>query len=270
MGWATDQRILITGASDGIGAELARQLSADRPKLVLAARNREGLERVAADCRARGAEVLVVPTDVGDERQCQALLDATRSRFDGLDVLVNNAGVSTHASLDDALDTGLFDRLLRVNLMGSVWCTRAALPMQRASQGRLVTVCSLAGRLGIAHRTAYCTSKFAQDGFFQALRAELFGSGVSVTLVYPGFVASGFAEHSLGRDGKAAGIPVVKREAVMSVETCAAHVLTAATKRSLEVVLTPEGKVGMALKLVSPALVDGLARRTVARSKKKA
>ncbi|MFN7780509.1 MAG: SDR family oxidoreductase [Betaproteobacteria bacterium] len=259
--------IVVTGASDGIGAELARQLAADKPRLVLAARNAAGLEAVAAQCRALGAEALVVPTDVGEREQCERLIAAAAQVGGGIDVLIHNVGVSTHASLADALDHGMFERVLRVNLMGSVWCTRAALASLKARRGRILAVCSLAGRLGIAHRTAYCASKFAQDGFFQALRAELEGSGVSVTIAYPGLVATGFAAHSLDAQGRAYGQWIIKRNQAMAVEDCAARILAGLATGKAEVVLTGRGRLALWLKLLSPSLVDRLTRSTVKKAK---
>lgn len=267
MSWVQGKRVVITGASDGVGAELARRLAQAGAKLVLAARSKARLDQVADECRALGASAISVVTDVGEAAQCHALIDRAVGEFGGLDWLINNAGVSTHATLDEALDGELFEQVMRVNLMGSVWCTRAALPHLRQSRGQLVAVCSLAGRLGIAQRTAYCASKFAQDGFFSALRSELEPAGVTVTIAYPGLVASGFAEHSLNRHGVPAGVKVIKREAVMSVEDCAAQILAAARRRKPELVMTWVGRVALWLRLISPTLVDRLTRRTVAAAK---
>jgi short-subunit dehydrogenase len=263
----TDKTIVIAGASDGIGAELARQLAPERPRLVLAARTQAGLEAVAAQCRAAGAEAIVVPTDVGEREQCRRLIGTAVQSFGGIDLLVNNVGVSTHASLADALDGGMFERLLRVNLMGSAWCTRDALPSLQQRGGQILAVCSLAGRLGIAQRTAYCASKFAQDGFFQALRAELQGSGVSVTIAYPGLVVTGFAAHSLDAEGRPFGQAVVRRDRSMPAPECAARMVAGLRKRQAEIVMTGRGRLALWLKLLSPELVDRMTRSTIKRAK---
>ena len=99
--------IVITGASDGIGAELARQLSADKPTLVLAARRRDALNAVARQCEAVGAQTLCVVTDVSAEADCRALIAATVEKFGRIDALVNNAGVSMHANLDEIADSSV-------------------------------------------------------------------------------------------------------------------------------------------------------------------
>ena len=168
----TNQTIVTTGASDGIGAELARQLAREKPKLVLAARRREALQAVASQCEALGATTLIVPTDVSVEADCRALIAAAVAKFGRIDALVNNAGVSMHANFDEISDTAVYESLMRINLMGSVWPTHAALPHLKASKGLIVAVASLAGLVGVPGRTAYSATKFAMTGFFEALRAE--------------------------------------------------------------------------------------------------
>ena len=116
--------IVITGASDGIGAELARQLAPEKPKLVLAARRLDVLDGVAAQCVAAGAEAIAVRCDVGVEADCRNLAEAALARFGRIDVLVNNAGVSGHARFEEVTDFAWYEDMMRVNFMGSLWCTR--------------------------------------------------------------------------------------------------------------------------------------------------
>ena len=168
--------IVITGSSDGIGAEMARQLARShgaKAALVLAARNEEALNKVAAECHAFGAKTLVVKTDVSVHDQCRHLISATVGKFGRIDALINNAGKSAHALFEEVQDLGWYEELMRINLWGSVWCTHAALPYLKASKGSIVAVSSLAGLVGVPGRTAYGASKFAMAGFFEALRAEL-------------------------------------------------------------------------------------------------
>jgi short-subunit dehydrogenase len=255
--------VVITGASDGIGAELARQYAAQRPapRLILAARNPDTLAAVAEECRSRGAEVLSVPTDVSDEAQCRDLIAAAVARFGGIDVLVNNAGVSAQALFSEVQAEHLawYEQLMRVNLWGSIWCTHAALPHLQASRGRIVAVSSLAGLVGIPGRTAYSASKFAMTGFFEALRAELKPSGVSVTTAYPGVVATRIRYHGYNARGEAAGTSGLKEENAMSVEECARLILHGSLQRQREVVMTSQGKWGRFLKLLAPGLVENMA-----------
>lgn len=255
---------LITGASDGIGAEMARQLARQQggaAALVLAARNEAQLQDVAAQCSAHGSEVLVVPTDVADAAQCQTLIERSMGRFGRLDALINNAGVSAQALFEDvkAEDLGWYENLMRVNLWGSVWCTHAALPHLKASRGQLVAVSSLAGLVGVPGRTAYSASKFAMTGFFEALRAELKNSGVSVTTAYPGVVATNIRYRGLNAAGVAAGSSGLKEDKAMSVETCARLILDGMGRRQREVVMTRQGRLGRFLKLLAPGMVENMA-----------
>ncbi len=177
----TGKVVVVTGASDGIGAELCRQLAPSQPRLVLAARRDDALAGIARSCEAAGASVVAVRTDVGVEDDCRRLADQALERFGAIDVLVNNAGVSGHALFDDVTDFGWYETMMRVNFFGTLWCTRHALPALKRARGLVVGVSSLAGKTGVPGRTAYSPSKFAVAGFLEALRIELIGTGVDVT-----------------------------------------------------------------------------------------
>lgn len=254
--------IVITGASDGIGAEMARQLAANEGAgvaLVLAARNAAGLQAVAGACAALGAQTLTVPTDVGVQIQCRRLVVSAVERFGRIDVLVNNAGRSAHALFEEVEDLSWYEELMRVNLWGAIWCTQAALPALKASRGSIVAVSSLAGLVGVPGRTAYSATKFAMAGFFEALRAELKGDGVSVTTAYPGVVATRIRHRGFNAHGGELGASSLKAEGAMSVEECARLVIAGMNKRKREVVMTAKGRIGRFLKLVAPGLVEDMA-----------
>lgn len=251
--------IIITGSSDGIGAEMARQLAATHGAgvaLVLAARSEGTLAKVATECEALGAQVLVVATDVSIQEQCRELIKATVARFGRIDALINNAGRSGHALFEDVQDLGWYEEMMRVNLWGAVWCTHAALPYLKASNGSIVAVSSLAGLVGVPGRTAYGASKFAMSGFFEALRAELKGANVSVTTAYPGVVLTQIRHHGFNAAGDPAGSSTLKEEGAMSVETCAALIIDGMERRKREVVMTAKGKIGRFLKLIAPGLIE--------------
>lgn len=258
--------IVITGASDGIGAELARQLAAERAKLVLAARGADALERVAADCRARGAQALALPTDVADAAACERLIAGAAEAFGGIDVLVNNAGVSMHAWFDETTDFSTYERLLRINALSCVHLTRHALPHLKLRGGLVVGVSSLAGRTGVPARTAYCMSKFAMGGFFEALRIELAGTGVDVTMVFPGVVATEIRRRGWNADGQPAGVSGLAEEGAMPVDECARQIVAAMRARRRELVMTAQGRIGLLLKAFAPALVDRMARAKLDRT----
>ena len=255
--------VVITGASRGIGAALARQLAAKGAWLALSGRDLPALEAVANECRALGARAEVIAADVAQEADCQRLIERTVAVFGRIDTLVNNAGISMWADFADIEDVGILARIMQVNYMGAVYCTRHALPHLRAARGRIVGISSLSGLTGVPTRSGYAASKHAMRGFFDSLRIELRDCGVTVTMIYPGFVATGIRENAAGPDGRPIRVnPVIATE-VMSAEECARQILGAMQSRSREVVMTARGKLGLWVKLVAPGLVDRIARRAI-------
>lgn len=262
-----DNVVVITGASAGIGLEIARQLAQQRACLVLAAREPSLLDAAVSSCRAIGAEAIAVPTDVGEREQCSALIDAAISKFGRIDSLINNAGISMHARFDQLGDISAVERITRINYFGSVYCTWYALPHLKRSTGRIVGISSLAGRNGVPTRTLYSGTKHAMAGFFDSLRLELEADGVSVTMIYPGFVATDIAERALGPEGKPLGTRPVNKRAAMTVEECARQTVDAMTMRRREVVMTKRATLGMLLKAISPGTVDRIAVRAIERGR---
>jgi short-subunit dehydrogenase len=260
-----DRTVVITGASDGIGAELALQLAAQRAKLVLAARNAAALERVAAACRARGAVAHAVPTDVTDDAACARLMVASVDAHGGIDALMANAGVSMHARFTDITDFSTFERLWRINCLGTVQCVRHAYPHLKARRGQIVGVCSLAGKTGVPERTTYCASKFAQAGFLEALRIEAEDDGIAVTVVFPGVVATEIRRHGWNADGRSAGVSGLAEDTAMRVDECARQIIAAMGARRRELVMTRKARAGMWMKLLAPRVVDRMARAALAK-----
>jgi short-subunit dehydrogenase len=258
-----DNVVIITGASSGIGKELALQLARQGAKLALAARHLDALEPVVKACAERGGEAMAVLTDVADKVQCKRLIDKTIERYGRIDTLVNNAGLSMWARFEEITDLSLFEKIMQVNYFGSLYCTWYALPYLKKTRGRLVGVSSLTGKTGVPTRTGYAASKHAMAGFFDSLRVELKQSGVSVTMIYPGFVATAVRERAFGSDGKALGKSHLEEANVMTVEECVQQIIPVISRRKRELVMTTRGKVGMWLKLIAPALVDKIALRSI-------
>jgi short-subunit dehydrogenase len=261
----TGKVVLLTGASAGIGRELALQLAAERPKLVLAARDAARLEEVAGLCRERGAEALVAPTDVADESACRALVARALAIFGGVDVLLLNAGQDMWARLDELADRSILEQLMRVNYLGYAWIAAEALPALKARRGRVVVVSSLAGLTGVPTRTGYAATKHALHGFFDSLRVELAGTGVTVTLVCPDFVVSEIHRRAFGPDGRPLGETPMAESKIMSTAACARAILRAARARRRLALLSWRGRIGRWVRLVAPGLIDRIAARAVAR-----
>lgn len=255
-----DNVVVLTGASAGIGKAIALQLADQGACLMLAARDEARLDEVARECRARGARAECTPTDVAQEEDCERLIGSTVASFGRVDTLINNAGISMVSRFDQIGDLRAVERIMRVNYFGSVYCTHYALPYLKLTRGRIVGVSSLTGKTGVPTRSAYAASKHAMAGFFDSLRIELMESGVSVTMIYPGFVATEIRTRGIGPGGGPA--PHGNRGAdTMSADECARLTIAAAAERRREVVMTLQAKVGMWLKLLAPDMVDGIARR---------
>jgi len=258
MGALSGKRMLLTGASQGIGHAMALELAARGARLALVARDQARLDEVAGECRARGAQALVIPGDVSQQAE-QAL--------GGLDVLINNAGISMMARFDEVADLEIYERLLRVNYLGCVWLTHAALAALKRSRGRLVVVASLAGLTGVPTRTGYAASKHAVIGFFDSLRIELLGSGVTVTIAAPDFVVSEIHRRSIGPDGQPLGVSPMQESRIMSTEECAARIVRAIEQRKRLLVMSLRGRLGRFVRLLFPSLIDRIAIRAVAQGR---
>lgn len=259
--------IVVTGASVGIGRALCRALAPRRPKLVLAARDETNLQEVAGECRALGAEALVVPTDVGVEAQCRALVERAVAHFGALDVLVNNAGLSMWARFDELTDLSIYERIMRVNYLGCVWLTHAALPHLKRSRGQIVVIGSLLGLTGGPTRTGYSASKHALMGFYDSLRIELMGTGVDITMVAPDFVVSEIHRRSEGPDGRPLGETPMQESKIMTAEACAAMILGGMQRRKRLVIGSLRGKLGRVVRIFAPGLIDRVAKRAIERGR---
>ena len=262
-----DNVIVLTGASSGIGRELALQLAAEGARLVLASRGRDRLEEVAASCRERGGTATAVATDVGEEDQCRRLIDACVAEHGRLDTLINNAGRTMWSLFEDLETLQPFEEIMRVNYFGSVYCTYYALPHLKVSRGRIVGVSSLTGKTGVPTRSGYAASKHAMAGFFDTLRIELMGSGVTVTMAYPDFVATETRRQAFGADGAPIGDSPVREGEIMTAEECARQIVRGAAKRKRELIMSTRGKLGLWLKTFAPGLIDRIALRAIERGK---
>ena len=257
------KRVVITGASSGIGAELARQLAAKRCRLALSARRAEMLEDVAKQVRAAGGEAVAIQADVAEEVDCRVLVEKAVAAFGGLDVLVCNAGISMFSRFDEVKDLGLYERLMRVNYLGAVWCTAHALPHLKASRGAVVAVSSQLGKVAAPTRTGYCASKFAMQGFFDSLRIEVARDGVQVTVACPGIVHTDVRAAALGPDGKPRGESSIEETGEMSVEECARLIVRAVERGKREERMTFKGRIAPLMTALAPGMVDRIASRTI-------
>jgi short-subunit dehydrogenase len=254
-------RTILTGASSGIGWELAQRLGEKNARLLLASRNQERLQILEKTIRDKGGEAHVVVTDVSKPEDRVRLIEAARTQFAGIDLLINNAGVGAMGFFADASIDRL-RRIFEVNFFGAVELTRLALPfLVKGRDPMVVNVGSILGRRAIPGCTEYCASKFALSGWSEGLRAELAQQGVHVLLANPGSTHTSFRDNLIEdqlRFGWQSG--------GMSADRCARIIVRAIKRRRNEVVMTAQGKMLILLNRLVPRLVDGVTRRLAGRA----
>ncbi len=245
---------LVTGASSGIGASVARALAAAGATVALVARRAERLDALVAEIGGGRAGSFVC--DVRDRPQIAATAAAVEARFGPVDLLVNNAGVGRYLGF---LETGPEDEaaIFETNVHAALHWTRALLPgMLARRRGHVVNVASIAGRIGSRHHTIYCASKFALAGFSESLGLELDGTGVGVTLVNPGIIDTPFFDHV-----SFAAFPPGARARAIPPERVAAAVVRAVLRDVPEVTVPPTYALGTILKTVAPRFFRLVMRR---------
>jgi len=198
--------------------------------------------------------------DVSKEEDCKNFINASIEKFGGIDVLINNAGISMRALFKDT-DLATLKNVMDINFWGTVYCTKYALDSVIKRKGTIVGVSSIAGYRGLPGRSGYSASKFALNGWLEALRTELLESGVNVMWVCPGFTTSNIRNAALDKDAKPQGESPMDEGKMMSAEECAGHILHAIETRKRTIVLTSNGKQTVFLNKYFPKLADKMVRK---------
>ena len=255
MSFFQDKVVVITGGSDGIGKALIESLIPLGAKVATCGRSHDKIYKLQMEY----ARVLLhaVACDVSDEEECRRFIESTLDTFGRIDILINNAGISMRALFTEC-DTKVTRKVMDVNFLGAVYCTKYSLPSILQNKGTIVGVSSTAGYRGLPGRSAYSASKFALQGWLESLRTELLHSGVHVMWVCPGFTASNIRLAALDTHGEARGETVLNEGSLMTAQECARHVLRAIQRRKRTLVLTFLGKVTVLINKVAPSLADRL------------
>jgi short-subunit dehydrogenase len=236
-----DKVVIVTGGTSGIGKAIALAFVKKGARVVISGRNPESLRETEAELRKIHQDVLAIQADVSVENDCVRLINETLNRFGSIDILINNAGISMRALFSE-LDLDVLRKLMDTNFWGTVYCTKYAMKPLLKSKGTIVGISSIAGIKGLPARTGYSASKFAMNGFLEALRIENLKTGVHVLICCPGFTASNIRNTALAKDGKAQGESPRDEGKMMQPEEVADALINAIEKRKRTLVLTRQGK----------------------------
>eukprot|EP01080_Neovahlkampfia_damariscottae_P000161 gene161-4407_t len=261
-----NKTILITGASMGLGEGFAYKLSKYNTNLVLCARSTDKLLEVAENCMKKGAKnTLVITCDVTIENDCKRVVEEAKKTFQKIDILILNAGISGSVPFYQIEDLSIYEKMMKVNFMGYVNMTHFSLPEIKKSDGRILVISSMSGKLGIPLRTAYCSSKFAVNGFFEVLRNELFieNPKVKITIGVPGWIDTDMRKRHLNETQKS-----YDKNRMISIDECVNQSLYA-----LKIGKREERYIGITsylpfLSTFTPELVDKALRYTVYKKSK--
>ena len=250
-----DKIVVITGGSDGIGKALVVQFLALGAKVATCARNNDKLVQLSSQNPSEN--LFTMQLDVTNQSADEAFIKAVEDKWGGIDILINNAGISMRALVSEvSMDT--LKNVMDINFWGTVYTTKAALPAIQKANGVIVGVSSIAGYRGLPGRSGYSASKYALNGWLEALKTELYGSGTHVMWVCPGFTTSNIRNAALNKDAKAQGESPMDEGAMMSAEECAKHIIESIAKRKRTLVLTFTGKRTVFMNKYFPAWADKL------------
>jgi short-subunit dehydrogenase len=250
--------VAITGGSDGIGKALVDALIPLGAKVATCARNQDKLYDL--QLLHSGKHLHTIVADISNFNDCRNFIDSTIKVFGGIDILINNAGISMRATLEE-VDIEVIEKVMNTNFSGTMYCTKLALHSIIRRKGTIVGVSSIAGYRGLPGRSGYSASKFAVHGFLEAIRTELLESSVNVMWVCPGFTTSNIRNAALNKKGQSQGESPMDEAKMMSSEKCAEYILKAIEKRKRTLVLTFNGKRTVFMNRFFPSLTDKFVRK---------
>ena len=247
--------VVITGASSGIGLACAKKFFQEGFHVVVTGRDDKRLRDAITGMNNQSNQVLPIVADVSIEADCKRVMEETINKFGRIDILINNAGISMRALFED-LNLDVIRKVMDTNFWGAVYCTKYALPSILKNKGSVVGVSSIAGKKGLPGRTGYSSSKFALEGFLDALRTENIKKGLHVLVACPGFTASRIRQTALAADGQTQGESPRDEQKMMSAEQVADEIFIAIKNRKRDLILTFNGKLTVFLSKIIPAWLD--------------
>lgn len=255
---------LITGAGTGIGKACALRFARAGYSVILNGRRKGPLDAVAEEISRTGGKALPLSGDASREEDCKSLVESAIRHFGQLDVLVNNAGISMRATLEQA-DIAVLQQVMQINFWGTVYCTKYALPHLLKSKGSIIGISSIAGKKGLPGRTGYSASKFAMEGFLESLRTENLKKGLHVLVACPGFTATDIRNTALAADGRPQGESPRDEQSMMTADEVADRIFRAVKLRKRDLILTANGKMTVWLDKFFPGIMDKLVFKHMSR-----
>jgi short-subunit dehydrogenase len=253
-----DKVVVVTGGTEGIGKALVEELLQAGAKVATCGRNHDKLYRLQSNFPSSPLHTMVA--DVSSENDCRRFIETTIKFYGGVDILINNAGISMRALLKEA-SIDVLRKVMEINFFGSVYCTKHALNSIIERKGTIVGVSSIAGYRGLPGRSAYSASKHALQGWLEAIRTELMNDHVHVMWVCPGFTTSNIRNAALDKNAKVHGESKMDESKMMAAGECAQHILNAIRKKKRTLVLTFTGKRTVFLNKFFPKLTDKMVNR---------
>ena len=257
-GFFENKVVVVTGGTDGIGRAVIDQLVPLGARVATCGRHYDKLYNL----QMQYSNVLLhtAVCDVSNAKECERFIESTVSTFGGIDILINNAGISMRALVKD-LDVEVIRKVMDINFFGAVYCTKYALPYITERKGSIVGVSSIAGYRGLPGRSGYSASKFALQGWLESLRTELVGDDVNVMWVSPGFTTSNIRHAALNENAEPQGESRMDEAAMMSPAEAADQILHAIEKRKRSLVMTFTGKRTVFMNKFFPSWTDKMVRK---------
>ena len=247
-----DKVVWITGASSGIGKELCIQLSKLGSKLILSSRNEQALVELSKELSFTENH-LVLPLDLSESSSFDHILDLALSKFDRIDLLIQNGGISQRGTAFDSSED-VVRKIMEVNFFGNIMLTKSVLPSLRKSKGQILVISSIAGKFGFFLRSSYSASKHALHGYYESLALEEEENGLSVTIACPGKINTPISTNAIAADGQKHGEMDHNQETGMPVEECVSQLLKALISKKREVLIGNKEIKAVTLRRFFPAL----------------
>ncbi len=259
MSFFKDKVVVITGGSEGIGKAMIEILIPLGAKIATCARNYDKLYQLQLQYSNHMLHIMTC--DVSNEQDCKRFIESTIKTYGGIDILINNAGINIRGFF---MDTGIeaVTKVMETNFFGVVYCTRYALPSILERKGSVIGISSVAGYRGLPGRSGYSASKFALQGWMEAIRTELLGTGINIMWVAPGFTGSNIRQAApVSQASASEAAHAIDEEKMMPAKDCAQYILDAVEKRKRNLVLTFTGKRTVLVSKLFPGWADKLVNK---------